>query len=224
VFCNSAYTEDLVRARARRTWRVANPIRAEFFSTPSSIARSGKCLLVNVGVISERKRQLELLQLAGELHRKGLEFELHFIGHADPRFPYAKEFLERIKPAEKAGYAHYLGGKSTRELIECFDLAQGMIHFPSEEAFGLVVAESLARDLKLFGSKLGGIVEICSGVNSAELFEAEDWAGLAKAIEKWIEAGYPRAQGAAVCMHERYHPQIIMRRHVEIYEEMLSRP
>ena len=32
VFCNSAYTENLVRPRARKTWRVPNALRAEFFT------------------------------------------------------------------------------------------------------------------------------------------------------------------------------------------------
>jgi len=30
-----------------------------------------------------------------------------------------------------------------------------MIHFPTEEAFGGVVAEGFARDLKLFGARTG---------------------------------------------------------------------
>src|SRR5258705_4617984 len=34
TFCNSTYTEELVRPRTRRTWRVPNAIRGEFFSKP----------------------------------------------------------------------------------------------------------------------------------------------------------------------------------------------
>ena len=36
VFCNSAYTEQLVRLRARRTWRVPNAVREVFFGPPAS--------------------------------------------------------------------------------------------------------------------------------------------------------------------------------------------
>ena len=38
VFCNSSYTEQLVRARARRTWRVANAIREAFFAPAAAPA------------------------------------------------------------------------------------------------------------------------------------------------------------------------------------------
>ena len=97
-----------------------------------------------------------------------------------------------------------------------------MVHFPTEEAFGNVVVESLARDLKFFGSRLGGIVDIAAGVPGAELFERDDWTGLADAIQRWIEAGCPRPQGAAALMRERYHPVVIARRHLEIYREVLG--
>jgi glycosyltransferase involved in cell wall biosynthesis len=222
VFCNSGYTESLVRQRTPRTWRVANPIRLKFFEPPSAPPSDRGCVLVNVGVISERKRQLELLKLAEELHGKGLKFELQFIGKADPQLGYAREFLERIGPAEKAGYARYLGLKSGRELVNCFDQAHGMIHFPSEEAFGLVVAEALARNVKFFGSKVGGIVEIASQVEGAELIGEHDWSGLAVAIANWIRSGSRRPTAAGASMRKRYHPSLIAGMHVEIYEQFLN--
>src|SRR6185312_6563280 len=36
VFCNSAYTESLVRPRARKVWRVPNALRQPFFDAPKS--------------------------------------------------------------------------------------------------------------------------------------------------------------------------------------------
>ena len=222
VFCNSAYTEALVKPRTRRTWRVANAIRAEFLSDVEPPPSSQRCVLINVGVISERKRQLELVKLAGDLHARGLVFEFQFVGKADPQSTYGRAFLDRMRVAEKAGYARYLGLKSSQELIECFDGAHGMVHFPSEEAFGLVVAEALARNLKFFGSNTGGILEIASNVDGAELFALEDWAGLGNSIERWIRTGFPRAESAAETIRERYHPRVIMRQHIAIYEEVLS--
>ncbi len=56
----------------------------------------------------------------------------------------------------------------------------------------------------------------------AELFPRDDWAGLTEAIARWIEAGHPRATEAAAVMRQRYHPEVIARRHVEIYREVLS--
>ena len=102
------------------------------------------------------------------------------------------------------------------------DGAGALVHFPLEEAFGLVVAEALARGLKFFGSRVGGIIDITEGVPGAELFAAEDWPGLGEAIAAWIQRGCPRPQTAAEVMRQRYHPSIIARQHVGIYREVLD--
>jgi glycosyltransferase involved in cell wall biosynthesis len=222
VFCNSTYTESLVRPRARKTWLAPHALRLEFLDPPpDSGARPP--LLLNAGVITPRKRQLELLDLAEKLHRRGLKFEFRFIGFIHSAADaYIKAFLERIQPMEAAGYARFLGALTDTELIHCYDSAAGMVHFPTEEAFGNVVVEALSRDLKFFGSRLGGIVDIAAGVPGAELFAKDDWAGLADAIERWIKEGCPRPMGAAALIRERYHPLAIARRHLEIYREVLG--
>jgi glycosyltransferase involved in cell wall biosynthesis len=223
VLCNSAYTEQLVRPRARRTWRVANALRAGFFAPAPAPRGAGRCILVNVGVIAARKRQLELLDVARELRQRGLDFEFQFVGQATPGDPYAAAFLEKIRPMEKEGFARYAGLKSTSELVELFDRSAGMVHFSPAESFGLAVAEGLARDLKLFAARVGGVPDIAAGVPGAELLDADDWRGLGSAIANWIRNGYPRACGASEVMRARYHPENIARRHLEIYREVLGR-
>jgi glycosyltransferase involved in cell wall biosynthesis len=221
VFCNSAYTERLVRPRAKKTWCVPNALRQEFFCPPDDSAASRPCVLLNVGIITERKRQLELLGVAQNLRRRGLKFELHFIGSLNPSEAYATAFLERLKPLEAEGYARHWGQLSTPELIRYFDSAGAVVHFPSEEAFGLVVAEALARNLKFFGSRVGGIVDIAQGVPGAELFAKDDWTGLTDAIAHWISKGHPRPNDTHALMIARYHPENIARQHMEIYREVL---
>jgi glycosyltransferase involved in cell wall biosynthesis len=216
VICNSTYTEALVRNRCPRAWVVHPALRPSFFEPAPTTARP--CALLNAGVIGPRKRQLELLDVAEALHRQGLKFEFRFIGLMEES-DYARAFQERIKPMESAGYARYLGRQPAGELVRNFDSVAGMAHCPSEEAFGLNVAEALARNLKFFGSRLGGIVDIAEGAPDAELFEKDDWPGLTAAIARWIGQGHPRPEGAAILMRERYHPEIVARRHLEIYRE-----
>lgn len=222
VFCNSTYTESVVRARARRTWLVPHAVRLAF-CVPIPESGSRPCVLLNAGVIGRRKRQLELLDVAEALHRAGLKFEFRFIGFVPPADDgYARQFLERIKPMETAGYARYLGAQTESDLVRCFDSVAGLVHFPTEEAFGNVVVEALSRNLKFFGGRLGGIVDIASGVPGAELFAKDDWAGLTSAISRWIQQGHPRPSSAAAEIATRFHPTVIARRHVEIYEEVLA--
>ena len=223
VFCNSAYTEQLVRPRARRTWRVANAVREAFFVPAAASARSARCTLLNLGVIAPRKRQLELLEVVRELRQQGLDFEFQFVGDVSPDEGYVSAFREKLKPLERKGYARHLGFKTGSELVHLFDGAAGMVHFSPAESFGLAVAEGLARDLKVFAAHVGGVPEITAGVPEAELFGVDDWHGLTSAITAWIRRGFPRAHGAGNVIRARCHPKIIAERHMEIYREVLGR-
>ncbi len=221
VLCNSTYTEGLVRSRARKTWLLPHALRSAFFEPiPETASRS--CVLLNAGFVVPRKRQLELLDVAEALHQRGLKFEFRFIGFIPPATPYAAAFLEKIKPLTAKGFARFLGAQPENQLVRAFDAVAGVIHFPTEEAFGNVVGEALARNLKFFGANLGGIKDIAREAPGAELFARDDWAGLTEAIARWIEAGHPRPTEAAAVMRQRYHPEVVAQRHLEIYREVLS--
>lgn len=224
VLCNSAYTEQLVRPRARRTWRVPNALREMFLAAAPTPGGPGRCTLLNVGVISARKRQMELLDVARELRHQGLDFEFQFVGGAHRDSGYVSAFLEKIKLLEREGLARCVGQKTTSELVQLFDRSAGMVHFSPAESFGLALAEGLARDLKLFAARVGGVPDIAAGVPAAELFDVDDWRGLTSSLADWIRGGHPRARGAADVMRARYHPDQIARRHLEIYREVLGAP
>jgi glycosyltransferase involved in cell wall biosynthesis len=222
VFCNSAYTENLVAPRARRVWRVANAVRAVFFAQPPARLRAAVPVLLNIGVLEPRKRQAEILALAQKLWQRGLRFELQFAGSTETRTSYGADFMRQLAGAEKAGYARHLGSLSAPELVAAFDRASALVHFPTEESFGLVIAEALARNVKLFTASVGGIVDIATGVEGAELFPAQDWAGLENAIARWLQAGCLLPGAAGETMRLRYSPETIARQHLEIYREVLG--
>jgi glycosyltransferase involved in cell wall biosynthesis len=222
VFCNSAYTESLVKPVAAKTWRVPNAVRRIFFDQPISRAQKDAPVLLNVGMMSPYKRQRDILALAGNLWRQGLKFELRFAGNRQNNTKLGRSFARELAAAEKAGFARHIGWLSEDQLISAMDAASALIHAPTEEAFGLVVAEALSRGLKFFGSRCGGIADIADGVDGAELFGVDDWDGMADAVGTWLKNGNPLAPAAAVQMRERYHPQVIARRHLEIYREVLA--
>jgi glycosyltransferase involved in cell wall biosynthesis len=221
VLCNSAYTESVVRPHARQTWVVPNAVRREFFETPiPARAPASKPILLNIGVIAPHKQQLSLLEVADALYRNGHNFELQFIGPANRKDRYAAEFLRRLKVAP--GFARYLGAVQLSELLRLLDAASALVHIPFEEAFGLVVAESLSRNLKFFGTNIGGLPDIARGVDGTELFSLQGSHALASAIANWISAGGQRPKLAAVEMRLRYHPEVIAKRHVKIYHEIAT--
>jgi glycosyltransferase involved in cell wall biosynthesis len=222
VFCNSEYTEALVVRRARRTWRVPNPLRSEFFSQERLLPSPGLPILINVGVISERKRQTEIINAFRASQKLRPTFRLEFVGAVNPTSEYGSRFLQLLKDPEISSWVTYLGTADTATLIKQFDRASALIHFPLEEAFGLAVAEALARGLPLFGSRVGGIVDISQNVPGTNLFESDDWEGLRRALNLWISEGAKRADAARVIMRERYHPAVVAARHLEIYRQVIS--
>ena len=222
VFCNSHYTQSLVSHRSKKTWLVPNPIRDSFFAPliPRSLPFEMPILLV-VGVICPRKQQLEILQLFIKLRQQTTRFQVKFIGLCGGD-PYGKEFLNLLNSQENVGWASWLGVLDEPALIQCMDSAHALLHFPQEEAFGLVVAESLARGLKLFASNVGGIRDITSGVPEADLFGPEDWKGLHRSLLRWIQRPCLSSAQTQNLMKSRYHPKTIASRHLEIYREVLS--
>lgn len=224
VLCNSAYTESLVLRNCRNTWRVPNALRKRFFDLPVQAAPVGTVpILLNVGTIVPRKAQVALLDLARDLHARGARFILKFIGGLDLRTPYGRTFNEKLSAARAAGYAEYIGTFELKELIQQMDASSALIHVPEEEAFGLVVPEALARNLKFFGTKTGGVMDIAADVEGAELFAPGAWTELGQAITQWLASGAPRPVTASNVMRARYHPEVVARRHLEIYRELLQR-
>lgn len=221
VFCNSAYTESLVSSRAKRTWPVPNAIRSAFFRPQDNSVSNEVPLILNVGLVSPRKRQLELLRSLRDVWKAGHRFRIVFVGGLSNTSEYEAAFTEELRRAERDGYAEYAGYLSVDGLIKLMDRSHAMIHFPSEESFGLVVAEALARGLKFFGSDVGGIKEIAAGIAAAELHS--DLTNLNRRFVAWLNAGAPRQPDSARQIAERYHPQVIAARHIEIYQEVLSR-
>jgi glycosyltransferase involved in cell wall biosynthesis len=221
VLCNSVHTRREVSDLARRTWLVPNALQEKFFMPARVEANPGVPVLLNIGVIAPNKAQNLVLDIGARLHERKYQFMLHFVGRSYGETAYGMEFQKKVMEAEKKGYAKYLGEKSAGELIDIMDGASALIHLPMEESFGLVVAEALARNLKLFGARIGGIVDIAKDVEGAELFDRDDSSLLSEAIRRWLGEGHSKMPSAAKTMRERYHPSIVAEKHVEIYLEIL---
>jgi glycosyltransferase involved in cell wall biosynthesis len=174
-----------------------------------------------VGVICPRKQQLEILKLLIKLRQQNVRFQVKFIG-ACGEDPFGKAFLDLLNDQKTSGWASWLGVLGEPALIQYMDSAHALLHFPQEEAFGLVVAESLARGLKLFASKVGGIPDIASGVPEADLIDPEDWEGLQRSLLRWIQRPITASQQTQQLMSARYHSKVVAQRHLQIYHSLLS--
>jgi len=227
VVANSKFTEACVRSRTPRTWLVANALRKQFLEPPFPGPPKGgapnranaRRVVMNIGTITDYKRQNELLDVAEKVRAGGADLRLQFVGGATPGSAYADRFVERVQGKDWVAWQKSL---STEQIIAHLDQAAALVHVSEIESFGLVVAEALARNVKFFGFGVAGVNDIAEGVEGAELFADGDWAGLQAAMTRWLQAGCPRPTKAAATMRERYHPAVIATKHLDIYRQVLQ--
>jgi glycosyltransferase involved in cell wall biosynthesis len=185
-----------------------------------------KPLLINVGVISERKRQQKLVKLFESLRAEGLDFDTLFVGILPP-IPYATAFKAVLEEANRrhGGFQH-LASLDDESFCRWYDRASAMIHFSNEESFGLTFAEAIARGLYLFASDVGAIRDIAQGVDRVQIISLDDWDGLKSRLRQWLASGawkQPRPASAPAEFIQRYHPVSVARKHLEIYRSVINR-
>lgn len=227
VLANSRFTEACIRSRTPRTWLVANALRKPFFEVPFPELPEGgtpnranpRCVIMNIGTITELKRQNELLDMLEKVRAGGADLRLQFVGGATPGNAYVDRFTERIKRHDWVTWHKSL---STEQIISQLDQAAALVHVSGIESFGLVVGEALARNLKFFGFGVAGVRDVADGAEGAELFADGDWAALQAAVDRWMQAGCRRPTTAAATMRERFHPAVIATKHLDIYRQVLQ--
>jgi glycosyltransferase involved in cell wall biosynthesis len=221
VITISPYVEGLVSRFNDRTWFIPNALQSFFFE-PSDCRRrrAGTPRLINVGVVSPRKRQIELLKHLSSL-REEIAFDFTFIGKADPSEDYARQFKVLLDEtnARHGGFRHreYL---EPQDFLGLYDESDAMVHFSNEESFGLTFAEALARNLPLFASDVGAIRQIAEGIPDCRIFGVDDFGGLIDSLRAWILAGrhdIVRDATPNKLITSRYHACAIAENHVEVY-------
>ena len=203
VLCHSSFTESIVHSRTPKTCRVPNAIRLGFFRPLRTAQANTVPVILNIGTIIPHKRQVEVLEVGRCLHEAGYRFQMRFLGGLPLATSYGAEFKSLVERAEKDGFGYYDNTKDEAALLDCYDEADALIHSPRAEPFGLVVAEALSRNLKFFGSREGGVIDIADGIDGTELHDPDDWDALFHGIARWISAGHKHPQKAAEEMARR---------------------
>ncbi len=228
VLCISDYVQALVGKYNVKTWLIPNAIQAMFFDFPKELAQpKDKPLLINVGVISERKRQLELLAVLTGLRQDGLQFNSLFVGVAPPKTAYTDKFIEQLNLAKsKFGGFEHIQRLDDASFCRLFDQASAMIHFSNEESFGLTFAEAIARGLYLFASDVGAIHDIARGVGRVQIINPDDWNRLKTALRQWLVTETykaPRPEKPPAEFYQNYHPNYVAQKHLAVYREVLGK-
>jgi glycosyltransferase involved in cell wall biosynthesis len=219
VICLTNYTRRSVEPLAQRTWLVPNPVHGSFFDVRPE--PSPERALLCVGNILPWKNQAGLIRALDPVAGRR-DFKLVFLGKTTVGDAYTQEFdgLVRSRP-----WCQHVGNLKREELQAELGKATALVIPSLEDNCPMVVLEAMAAGLPVVASRLGGLPDLVEEGRTGFLFDPLDAAGLGHGVEqilgdrsRALEMGR-RGRTAAL---DRFHPRVVARRHLEIYQEVLS--
>jgi glycosyltransferase involved in cell wall biosynthesis len=126
---------------------------------PAMFSQAG---LLCLGILEPRKNQLLLLDVAEELWRDGLAFELHLVGRVNPHF--GKPVVARIKTLQrKYRGLRFHEAASDQELARLYAATRAVVFPTIAEGCGLPLLESLWMGVPCICSDLPVLRENAEG-------------------------------------------------------------
>jgi len=216
VVCITGYTREAVKDLARKTWLLPNAVDASFFEIENKPAIPRQLLCV--GNICQRKNQNALIRSLDGLNP---DFELVFLGALHAGDAYGAEFSELTASRP---WCRYDGFVDRAGLKERLSRASGLILPSLEDNCPMVVLEAMAAGVPVAAAAVGGVPDLIEDGATGFLFDPLDARSISRAVEGLTtplsRSMAVEARGRALL---RFHPEVIARRHVEIYRKVLER-
>lgn len=221
VVCITRYTQEMVKALARKTWIAPNAVDASFFNVSSAPDTTAPPVGLCVGTICGYKNQNAFIRALDSLGDEK-KFKLIFIGQPAAG-DYGRDFLRLVR--ERPWCEHI--GFVNREQLKARLATATFLALPSlEDNCPMVVLEGLAAGVPVVAANIGGVPDLIEDGKNGLLCDPLNAASMGVAVEKLLsQPQFARALAAEAHRRaqERFHPLVIARRHLEIYEEMLDR-
>jgi glycosyltransferase involved in cell wall biosynthesis len=219
VICITNYTRHEVESLNPRTWVVPNAVDASFFGIePAPV--DGPTILC-VGNICPRKNQNAFIQALDGLAPEG-SFRIVFLGASNPADSYFRDFLELTITRPWCNYMGFTGRDSLKNWL---GKATALILPSLEDNCPMVVLEAMAAGVPVAAGRVGGVPDLIREGETGLLFDPSQAREMREATAQLL-SGDPsisnRALQAKKEALDRFHPQVIARRHVEIYESVLA--
>jgi len=220
VVCITRHTQEAVRGLARRTWVVPNAVEGAFFEIDAQAA-GGPARVLCVANVCRLKNQNALIRALEPLAARR-KFELRFCGGADPTDPYCREFLELVRARSWCAYS----GLATRDELKGLLSQASLLVLPSlEDNCPMAVLEAMAAGVPVVAARVGGVPDLIEDGKTGLFCDPLDGASMAAAVERLLahpEAAAGMAREARQRARDRFYPEAIARRHLEIYREVLQ--
>ncbi len=219
VVCITRYTQSAIQKMARRTWVVPNAVDASFFDV-ERVAREGETSLC-VGNICFRKNQNNFIRALDGL-AASRNFKIIFLGLADKKDPYVREFFQLL---ETRAWCRY-DGFATREKLKAFLKSSTLLALPSlEDNCPMVILEAMAAGVPVVVAKVGGLPDLIEEGRTGLFCDPTNPATIESSVKRILNDLPMREQLARHAKQEalnRFHPTVIAQQHLEIYRETLK--
>jgi glycosyltransferase involved in cell wall biosynthesis len=150
------------------------------------------------------------------------KFELRFCGPANEHAPYGREFFSLVRARPWCVY----NGVTRRAELKALLRQASLLVLPSlEDNCPMSVLEAMAAGVPVVASKVGGLPDLIEEGKTGYFFNPLEAASMAAAIERVLvnPSGAAEVAGQArQRARERFHPEVVARRHLEIYQEALG--
>lgn len=176
LVANSEYTKERIFKYYRRNAAVVYPGVSLGEETDPSLLHDAKLRNKGYFLIVSRLTKSKNISLAVEAFQK-LCFPLYIIGEG-----YDEKELRKLA----GDRTFFLGRKNDKEVLKYMANAKALI-FPSEDDFGMVVAEAMRMGAPVIALRKGGATEIIEENVSGIFFDAPVSVMLAEAVKRFLE-------------------------------------
>ncbi len=222
VVCITNYTREAVQGLAPRTWVLPNAVDQSFFDMQAEPDASRPPVGLCVGTICPRKNQNAFIRALDPL-AKEQKFKLVFA--SEPAHDaYGEEFHRLVRERPWCEHVGFLN----REQLKARLATASFVALPTlEDNCPMVVLEAMAAGVPVLASQVGGVPDLIepdkTGLFCDPARPESFRAGVAKLLgdPPWARQLAATARAEAL---RRFHPQVIARKHLEIYQQVMTRP
>jgi glycosyltransferase involved in cell wall biosynthesis len=220
VVCITNHTRNAVKPLARRTWLLPNAVDQSFFDVETSPNLANAPIGLCVGTICLHKNQNNFIRALDSLAREKM-LRIVFLGQVGKN-AYGAEFLQLVK---ERPWCEFAGWAAREELKNRFQTASFLVLPTLEDNCPMVVLEAMAAGLPVLASKVGGVPDLIQAEKTGLFCDPQRPESFAMGVNQLLDDRVLRTRlaiAAKVEARARFHPEVIGRRHLEIYREVLG--
>ena len=220
IVCITNYTREAVSDLARQTWVVPNAVDQTFFDVQANPDPASPPIGLCVGTIYPRKNQNDFIRALDPLAVR-MKFKLLFAGKTSED-EFGAEFQRLIATRP---WCEHIGFIDRPQLKERLKTASFLALPTREDNCPMVVLEAMAAGVPVLASAVGGVPDLVEHEVNGLLCNPDQPETFCTATARFLDDcdfANRIAATAGAQARQRFHPQVIAQKHLEIYRAVLG--